>query len=69
MDRDGKFVKWSKIQTRTRSDDASDVVSVLNAFAYTCGAGVVAAARRRRPRRKHGSQRVLPRLTATPMLN
>jgi 23S rRNA (cytosine1962-C5)-methyltransferase len=26
-----------------RSDDASDVVSVLNAFAYTCGAGVVAA--------------------------
>lgn len=26
-----------------RSDDSSDVVSVLNAFAYTCGAGVVAA--------------------------
>ena len=26
------------------SSDASDVVSVLNAFAYTCGAGVVAAA-------------------------
>ena len=30
--------------TDSDSSDASDVVSVLNAFAYTCGAGVVAAA-------------------------
>jgi len=42
MDRKRKFVKWSKMQTRS-DRTTSDVVSVLNAFAYTCGAGVVAA--------------------------
>ena len=39
----GKVRQMVQDTDSERSDDSSDVVSVLNAFAYTCGAGVVAA--------------------------